>query len=309
MTLWEMSKMFKDPLSQGLTKFFASSSDLYNYLKFNDIQGQGESTSLEVGLGDVGFRGINEGYPANMGSEEPSNWPLFIAGGRLAVDRFFIKTRGQQWINRKIAARTKAAGLKMASTFFLGNNSTNRKTPNGLKTLCVGDQKISAGSTSGGDALSLSLLDDAIAQVEGETRVIFTNASMQAKVNSASRNPTIGGNINFQPQEFGERIPFYGGIPIVTIRRDNTNTEILAFDEAGAGGGSAVTCSIYVVGFGPSEDTGIYGIQNSAPVYYDVMSASPHVGKEMEWIVNPVVRANPRYCVRIYGIKNAAIVA
>ena len=88
---------------------------------------------------------------------------------------------------------------------------------------------------------------------------LVMNNAMALRLAQAARNTAVGGFISWEPSEFGQRVLFYNGIPILIAKEDNVGNDILPFTEPNPGGGAAASTSIYAVSMG---DGGVVGIQN-----------------------------------------------
>lgn len=202
--------------------------------------------------------------------------------------------------------KVKALSLSWTNTFVNGDTATNPKEFDGIKKRLTGTQLVSAGSTSGGDVLSLERLDALIDQVDEPTHVIM-NKTMRRRLTAASRNTGVGGYITFEQDQFGRRVEMYQGLPIVVLQEDNERNLILPFTEAGEGGGTAQCTSIYCVSF---DDMGLTGIQSGGIDVRDLgeLDTKPAVRSRVEWYSGIAV-LQPRAAARLYGVKDGAVVA
>jgi len=309
LTLLEASKIM---LNRGevqrsaIVETYPLSSDILRVLPFRDIPGNAYAYNQEQTLPGIGFRGVNGSYTASTGIINPEVEPLVIAGGDISVDPFIIKTGGEGVRETHKLMKTKALALAWTKTFIKGDSATTPAEFDGLQVRLAGDQLISAGSTPGGDALSLTKLDELIDAVDNPTHLCM-NKTMRRLLSVAARTPAVGGNIFWDKDEFGRRIAFYGDLPILIFDRDHTGTQILAFDESGAGGGSSACTSIFCLSVG---DAMLEGIQNGGPDPRSVGEQASTVTEldRIEWY-NGICLEHPRCAGRLYGVKSAAVVA
>jgi hypothetical protein len=308
LTLIEAAKVARDEgkeFQAAIIEVFAQNSPILAVMPFRDIQGNALAYNLEGELPGVGFRGVNEGYTESTGVINPKTETLTIAGGDLDVDKFIVDTMGGE-SQRSVheALKIKALALSITRTFIKGDNETNPKEFSGLQARIVGSQKIAAGATANGTALSLAKLDELIDAVENPTHLIM-NKSMRRKLTVAVR-AGLGGTITQTKDDFGRRFEMYNDLPIIIVDKDNTNTDILPFTEAATSGTSTAT-SIYCVSMG--ED-GLTGIQNGGIDSRDLgeLESKPAYRTRVEWYVGQAI-FNGRKAARLWSIADAAVTA
>lgn len=306
LTLLEAAKLETgNVVRQTIIEMYAGSSDILAALPFEGIEGNSISYNRESSLPGVGFRGVNEAYTASTGVLNPITERLVIAGGDLDVDKFIVRTQGQNQRAVHEAMKIRALGLAWTRKFIKGDTSSDPREFDGLQTRVTGGQVISAGSTANGAALSLSKLDEAIDQTLNATHLVMSKA-MARKFSAAARSTSVGGYINWEKDEFGRRILEYNDLPIITVDLDNTETAILGFTEASSSG-TATSTSIYVVSLGPM---GLTGIQNGSVEAVDLgeLDTQPVYRTRVEWY-NGMAIYHGRAVTRLQHIGDLAIVA
>lgn len=309
LTLVEAAKL---AYQEGKTKLaevilqYAESSGVLENLPFKDIAGNALAYNVEETLPGIGFRGVNEAFEESTGVVNPQVETLAIAGGDLDVDNFNTTTGGEGVRTAHERMKVKALSLSWTNAFINGDTTVNPKEFDGLKTRLTGSQLVSAGSTSGGDALSLDKLDELIDQVDEPTHLIM-NKAMRRRLTAASRNTGVGGFITHEMNDFGKKIDMYQELPIIVLQEDNNKNLILPFTEAGEGGGSNESCSIYCVSF---DEMALTGIQNGGIDVRDLgeLDSKPVMRTRVEWYAGLAV-LQPKSAARLYGVKNAAVVA
>lgn len=306
LTLIEASKTMQNPLDQAVVEIYAKESAILGVLPFMGISGNAYKYNREDSLPGIGFRGVGESYTESTGVINPLTESLTIAGGEIDVDTFIVKTEGGGRRAIETSMKLKALSLSWGAKFFKGDSVANPAEFDGLQKRLINNQLIAAGSTSGGDALSLQLLDKAIDQTYNATHLAMSKA-MRRRFTQAVRNNAVGGVIAQSVDGFGRQISTYNGLPILEVDLDNTGSLILDFTEANPGGGSAVGSSIYVLSLG--LDT-LCGIQNGLPSAEDLgkLQSKPAYRTRVEWFSAICVR-HPRGATRLWGIKDAAFVA
>lgn len=305
-TLIEHAKLLanSEPIRSSIIETYPMASDILRVLPFKDIQGNSYRYNQEQTLPGIGFRGVNGSYTASTGILNPQTEPLIIAGGSLAIDPFLVKT-GSQDVATQQLLKAKALALAWTKAFLKGDSTTDKTSLDGLQNRITGNQLIDAGSTSGGDALSLALLDKLIDAVDNPTHLIM-NKTMRRRLSAAARTTSVGGYIRWEKDEFGRQIAYYGDLPILIFDFDHTGTQILPFTEACASG-NAYGTSIYCVSLG---DGMLQGIQSGPMEVRNIGRVSTTVADytEVEWY-NGIAIEHPRAAARLRYIKDAAVVA
>ena len=302
LTLLEAAKLVQDPLQRGVIEIFPRVSPVLERLPFFNVNGQAYKYNMEKTLPGIAFRNINESYVESTGVINPAVEPLFVMGGISKVDRALVKTQGN--VNNLRATydsmKAKAAALTYTQKFFKGDNSTNPNEFDGLENRLTGDQVINAGSTSGGDTLTLAMLDLLIDQVQGSPDVLFMNKTMRRKVSALVRAAN-------QAQEtvsdaFGRQLTAYAGVPISVVEDDKDGNLILPFTEDNPGGGTAASTSIYAVRFGVVEY--VSGLQAGGIDVVDLGLNGVFYETLIEHICGLGV-FHPKAAARLRGVKNA----
>lgn len=301
LTLVEASKMIQNPLQRGVVETFPRTSPVLEKLPFLPVAGNAYSWNMEKTLPGIAFRDFNETYTESTGVVQHSTEVLKIFGGTSKVDRALVKTQGNVNDLRAIQdnMKAKAAALNFTAAFFKGDIDTDPKSFDGLQKRLTGAQVITAGSSSGGDVLTLDALDRLIDALQGAPDMLFMNKDMRRKTNALMR--AAGQAVETVSDAFGRQIPAYAGIPIGIIEEDANGTPILDFAEISPNGGAAQCTSIYAVKFGVQEycsglqageleviDQGLVG------VWYETL---------IEWICSFAL-FHPKCAARLCGVKN-----
>lgn len=309
-TILESSKLYAgDPLKQGVIETFAQNSDILQYLPFENVNGSGVRFTREDVLPGIGFRAVNTAYSEDAGTLDELNESLRILGGDLDVDKFIVETQGARQRSLRTAMKVKALAHKFTATVVKGDASTTPTEFDGLQKRLgdtAGRQVIHAGTTSGGDALSLLRLDDLCGAVDSPTHLIM-NKTMRNRLSAAARSASVGGYVTWDKDNFGTPIMLYGGLKILIADEDNAGSQILPFTEPNPGGGTAASTSIYCVSLKEGMLTGIQsrdidvrdlGEQDSKEVYRT----------RLNWYVSFAIWS-ARGAARLRGITNSAITA
>ena len=306
LTLLEAAKLETgNAVRSAIIEMYAGSSSILSNLPFESISGNALSYNREANMPGVGFRGINEAYTPSTGILNPITERLVIAGGDIDVDKFIVDTMGANQRSVHEEMKIRALGLAWTRKFIKGDSLSDPREFDGLQTRVTGNQVISAGTTSGGAALSLAKLDEAIDQTMDATHLVMSKA-MARKFSAAARSTSVGGYISWDLNEFGTRVLSYNDLPILSVDLDNTETAILPFTEAASTGASTAT-SIYIVNMGPA---GLTGIQNGTIDVRDMgeLETQPAYRTRVEWY-NGMAIYHGRAVTRLQHIGDLAITA
>lgn len=305
-TLLEAAKLNPgEVLRNTIIEHFAFTSDLLRVMPFIDVAGGAYVYNLEGQLPGVAFRGVNESYTASAGIMNPETERLRIGGGELKVDNAVLKMHGNDVRSQHELRQVKALSLTIGAKVINGDSTADPREFDGLRTRIVGDQLLDAGSTDGGDALSVSALRDLIDAVDNPTHLIMSK-KMRNLLSAAATDTTIGGYIAYDKDEFGRRVTMFDGLPIVVTDYDAEGSQIIDFNEVGAGGSTATATSIYCVNMG---DEGVTGLQNGVMEVRDLgeMPTQPAMLTRVEWLVGMAV-LHGRSAARLRGIAKSAVV-
>lgn len=308
LTLVEAAKVAQgkgDVVLSAIIELYAQSSDIMQALPFMNIPGNALKYNREESLPGVGFRGVNGSYTPSTGIVNPVTETLFIAGGDLDVDKFIVDTMGANQRAVQEAMKIKALAGRWTKEFLKGDNESDPAVFSGLQSRIQGDQKIVAGSTANGSALSLAKLDELIDAVENPTHLIM-NKALRRRLSAAARNPSVAGYITYDKDAFGRPVMKYNDLPILIADKDNEYADILPFTEA-ASSGTATATSIYCVSFGEGAVT---GIQNGSIDARDLgeLESKPALRTRVEWYAGMAVMKG-RSASRLWSIADAAVVA
>jgi hypothetical protein len=308
LTLVEAAKLAMgrdEALKATVMELYARNSDILQYLPFENITGNALTFNREKTLPSVGFRGINESYDESTGQIDKITESLMIAGGDLDVDVMLVKTGNADQRGAQEAMKIKALSMSMSKTIIKGDSETTPKEFDGMQIRCTGDQKVAAGSSASGDALSLIKLDELIDTVDEPTHLLM-NKAMRRRLTAAARSTSVGGYITYDVDAFGRRITKYNDLPILIADKDNDYNDIMPFTEA-ATTGSSVCTSVYCMSF---AENGVLGLQNGVMDVRDLgeIDTKPVYRTRIEWYISLAVLRH-KAVARLWAIKDAAVSA
>ena len=307
LTLVEASKIAlgRDQVHRAtIMELYARGSDLLAYLPFENITGSSLAFNREQTLPAAGFRAVNQAFAEGAGTTSRIVESLAIAGGDLDVDKFIVDTMGPDQRASQEAMKVMALSLSMANEIIKGDVIATPQGFDGLQVRCTGTQLITA-STGGATALSLTILDQIIDQVDEPTHLIM-NKTMRRRLSAAARNAGVGGYITYELDAFGRRVTFYNDLPILVADRNNLNGQIIPFTEADFSLGGAASCSIYCVSF---AENGVLGLQSAEMDVRDLgeQDASPVFRTRIEWYITLGI-LRERSAARLWSIGDQAVV-
>lgn len=308
MTLNEYAKSL-DPSDarRAPIEMFAASSDIYDALPFAGLTGPVWEGWRQAVLPSPTFRGINEGSSSGTGKLTPFQEATFVMDHDIDVDRAIVDRMGMQRLSFEESMGIAGAGQKWVTTFITGDNTSEAREFNGLqaRSALFSRSQHNSGS-SGGAALSLLKLDQAINAVNKPTHIIVPFDSKPLWI-QAARTTTLSGFVIQTWDDVGKVKMSYAGLPLLFGYPKDDHTPPLSFNEVASGGGSAVTGSLYVCSFGEGK---LHGIQlkpmnvTAPKLLENEITYRTH----LSWDVGLV--DEHKYCfARLDSWTNAAIVA
>jgi len=253
----------------------------------------------EKTLPSAGSRAFNENYTASNGETKPMQEALKLTGGKLSADYALVGQLGDDVMMRKQEDQIKAIRMRIMNQFFNGSSTSDVKDFDGLKSF-IGtgtNGRVDRGYhvANGGSALSRAKLDEALAETDGDAnRVIFANYNMPMLINQYGE--TV---VTFDKNEFGVPVPRYGDVPIIPIRRNNLNADILGFGESGS------TSSLFVANLSESAVSWLSGQAG-------IMTRETKTGSQNEYQVDwmaAVLVQGAYNLTRLSGFTKATMVA
>lgn len=312
-TVAEYAKSFaQEDIRRPIIEMFAKSTDLFEVLPFEGLTGSVFVYYRQAVLPTPQFRGINEGSSAGHGVITPLQEGTAIIDHDIDVDRAIIDRHGPERRNYEEQMGITAFGQLWATTVIKGDQSTNPRVFNGLQVRSNKySRDINNSVSSGGAALSLANLDKAINAVNKPTHIVAPYASRPLWIQLA-RTQTLSG---FVMQEFdvggdkgvGGLKASYAGLPFLWGYPKDDHPAMLDFNEVGAGGGSAVTASLYVLSVGEGK---LRGLQVRPIEARDIglLQDGKTYRTHLSWDVGMV--DEHKYCIaRLDSWTNAPIVA
>ena len=224
--------------------------------------------------------------------------------GDITIDNMIV-AGGPAMVQSQLMMGTVAVAHKWQRTFFKGNSQSTVADYDGLQNRIRSNQIIDAGSTDGGDALSLAKLDEAVDACKDPT-AIFINKTLLRRIGVFLRDNTKH-QLMYDVEMVGKRLARWAGVPIIPVSGRTPTEEVLPFDETGSGGTTATASSIYITSFGVGR---VVGIRNGLPTMRSLGEMETKTAQKwrVDWFNN--FSLMDEWCaIRLRGISNAAVVA
>jgi hypothetical protein len=249
---------------------------LANYVEF--FTGFGDSTrqrKVQYGVEDMQFRSLDMPYVEKIQKPEYVNFNRKIIGFEAGMD--VARERMGYDIASEMASQLKRRGVDIARTFdkalINGDSEANPEQFDGLAKIVKNnpDQVVTAGDNGlriqmgFSDAVKkshqhfLEKIDETVLKCIGVNKVIIAGEPVIARLNTIAREYIQWVSVG----EFGTKIAYYNGIPIVNIEANGD--KIIARDEVI---GSATNCSsLYVASFEEAAGLSYFSVNEGFMVY------------------------------------------
>lgn len=319
--LVEFAKGLSDPMSSGMIEQFAASSDVLSTIPFKNASQGLNRFDRETSEPNVAFRAINAEPEISHGTEEAFQDACYPISGLIEFDRIKLQRYGDRKRMLYMKGQMKKGSRVWTDTFINGDNASDPKEFSGLKARLVAtgtaaadvngtndDSRLVANSTaSGGAALSMTMLDIAVDQTNQPSHILIPRR-LRTRFKAAARDPNLTNNrvTDDYDSNLGRRVLRYGELPLLIGYEVSKGSTFLPFNEVGFGGGSAVTCSLYVVSF---REDGVCGIQTAAPIFEPVDTDKGIFKRDLfEWDCGITIE-DFYSAIRLSSVTDAAIVA
>jgi hypothetical protein len=288
---------------------FAEESDVLRALPFMAANMGIREATKTTELPAVRNRAFNEPGNESTGKFELFQEDTFLMDEYIKVDRAMIDRFGSNYRSKQERLKTIAMAQHATRIIMNGDNSSEPREADGLKARAkILDVDLFNNSVAAGGApLSLVNLDTVIRAVRKPTHIIMPRTLMPFW-DAAARNPGLtNAAVTTDKDDLGRKVVKYQNIPILYGYEPDDSPDLLGFTEVGAGGGAAVTGSIYVVSF--SED-GFFAIEQTPLAVKDegMLAGIPFMSTHIKWDWG-LMREHPRSIARLTSITKATIAA
>lgn len=301
----------------GVLKTFAETSPLLNAIPMVPVQGSAFAWTRQVSLGSAGFRAVNGSYSESAGSVETRTVAMKIIGGDLDVDEFLVQAHGpahramQEQAKAALIAQTISYQIIKGSSTVAGGATADANGFDGLQvrygggfgSTAVVDGGENAGQiiqNSGGGALSMRSLDEAIQLVENPTHLLMAK-KMRVNIQAFLRGSS---SVQMVKDDFGRLVTTYNGLPILDADQLGTvsGLEQLGFNENNDSSTSIYCLSLTDMGLCMPTLGGVQvrdlGEQNSKAVRRTRVE-----------LYGNIADIHPRCVARLYDISDLVAVA
>lgn len=298
-----------DENARPIVEMFANSSDVMQALPFMNLTGPVFLGFRQSGIPQsMGFRAINAPSTSGAGTITPYQEATYVVDHDIPIDAAVIRRGGPRRRAMEEQLGTARLGELWVQNFVKGDNTVSATVFNGLQKRATkyGRAIDNSAGASGGAALSLFNLDNAIKNTRNPTHILIP-FDFQPRLIQAARNSSLTGFVIQTWDEVGGPKLSYAGKKVLFGYPRDLHPPVLSFNEVAPGGGAAVTGSIYVMSLG--ED-GIHGIQLE-PMQVRDMGLLPDgitYNTHISWDVG-LVDENLFCFTRLDGVTNAEIVA
>lgn len=301
----------------GVLKTFADSSPLLAAMPMLPIQGSAFAWTRQASLGSAGFRAVNGSFSESAGTVETRTVAMKIIGGDLDVDEFLVQAHGPA--HRAIQEQAKAALIAQTISYQIikgsvagGGGSTGDangfdglqvRYGGGFGSTAVVDGGENAGQilqNSGGGALSMRSLDEAIQAVENPTHLLMAK-KMRVNIQAFLRGSS---SVQMVKDEYGRLVTTYNGLPILDadVLGTVSGLEQIGFNENNDSSTSIYCLSLTDMGLCMPTVGGVQvrdlGEQNAKAVRRT----------RVEMYAN-IADIHPRCVSRLYDISDAVAIA
>lgn len=298
LTLVEASKLTQDVLVRGVIETIVSESLVLNYLPFAEIVGNALTYNSENALPTAAFYAVGDTWTEDTPTFTQKTAKLAILGGDADVDNFLQQTYANpnDLAAAVVATKAKSVGRKFSDTFFNGDVAVDTKSFDGLHKLIPAGQRLKANANNAnGGALTLDDVDAFLDLVKpGKPDAIFLSKRSRRKLKQLRRN--AGNVIEVDIDQFGRRVEFYDGIPLVA--------DDFILDNRTVGTSTTICSTIYAVQFGYGR--GLLGINNGGVQIEEVgsLETKDATRRRVKWY-SAVVNFRDIACAALEGITNA----
>ena len=278
-TLAQYQLLDTDVLLAGVAEWIVKESPLFMFAGFGDIMGNSLLYNIELTLPGIGkLNGPDEIVPESTGTVAQRSISLKRYIGDADVDQFAVITNSTQ--NPEVTTiEEKAKGFahEVENDFLHGGTTTQTATgqTKGILQIIaefeststtdldgVDNTQVIANHATSGD-LDLDKLDEMIDAVKpGKPDVLMMSRTCKRELKMLSR--ASGSLLRQETMDFGHRIDFYDGIPVLVSDfilnncTDNSSSvwDITAYDQSATRAGGADNTYVLALKFGDMDVSG-----------------------------------------------------
>jgi hypothetical protein len=243
LTLTEAAKLSNDVVLQGVVETVVKESRVLDVLPFIEMVGNALTYNRENAMASAAFFDVGDTWSESTPSFTQVSATLKILGGDADVDQYIATTRSnvQDIEAAVLELKAKAVAHEFEDEFVYGDTAVDAKGFDGLHKLCVSGQQVHQGSGTTPAALSLKKLDEAIDLIRpGKPDFLMMSRRTRRGLSAYARSLTSP--VHFEPGEFGSRMMYYDGIPVVEsdFMTDTETIASAAYSAKTGGTGSSI---------------------------------------------------------------------
>jgi hypothetical protein len=247
--LADAQRLTNDVMVQGIIETIITESDVLSMLPFMELNSNVLTYNQEATLSGSAWYAPGDTWTEQAVTITQKTTGLKILGGDVDVDNFMNQTfrTPNQLRAEAVSKKAKQMAYDFNDKFFNGTGSSNQ--PTGLRLLAAAGQTRSLGTN--GATPTLADFDALIDMIKpGKPDCIIMSKRVRRTL-KALRRAAGGGFFETDFNQFGKRVEFYDGIPIIVD--DNISDSLTV--------GTSTDCStVFVLKFG--YGTGIQGLMN-----------------------------------------------
>ncbi|HLF71752.1 MAG TPA: phage major capsid protein [Dehalococcoidia bacterium] len=307
LTLAEAAKLSNDVVLQGVIETVVKESHVLDLLPFVDMVGNALTYNRENAMATAAFFDVGDTWTESTPTFTQVQTTLKILGGDADVDRYIATTRSnvQDIEAAVLELKAKAVAHEFEDEFVYGDTAVDAKGFDGLhKLIGAGAQQVNMGSGSTPAALSVAKLDELIDLLKpGKPDFLMMSRRTRRGLGVFAR--ALTSPVTYEPDEFGRRVAYFDGIPIV-VSDFMVDTETIASGRFSAKTGGAST-SIFAVKVGEGQLSGLTngGIQIDNIGELETKDARRW---RCKWYV-AIALFSALAIARLDGVSSAAVVA
>jgi HK97 family phage major capsid protein len=245
----DATRLTNDQFVAGIIETLITESEILAILPFMEVIGTQVTYNQEATLSGASWYAVADTWTEQAVTVTQKTAALKILGGDVDVDNFLNQTfrNPNQLRAEAVSKKAKQIAYSFNDAFFNGTGASNQ--PTGLRLLAVAGQTRSLGVN--GATPTLADFDAFIDLIKPGKPDCMLMSKRTRRTLKALRRASGGGFFETEYNQWGKRVEFYDGIPIIV---DDNISDALTV-------GTSVDCStVFAVKFGYA--TGIMGLMN-----------------------------------------------
>jgi len=305
LTLTEAAKLSNDVVLAGVLETIVKESPILEQMPFVDMVGNALTYNRENAMAAAAWFAVGDTWTEGTPTFTQVTSTLTILGGDADVDQYLQRSRSnvQDLSAVVLELKAKAIAHEFESKFIYGDGTSNTIT--GLhSSIGTGTQQVNQGSGTTGAALSLANLDAMIDLIRpGKPDLLVCSRRTRRGLSAFAR--AVTSPVQYQLDEFGRRVTFYDGIPLI-VSDFILDTESIASGRFSASTAGATT-SNFALRFG---ENGVAGLQNGGLSVVDIgeLETKDAYRYRLRWYLT-VAFFHALAFARLDGISSSSVVA